>query len=175
MPAPWAEALWLTHDAADRWAIAIVFAAAASGAVDKALSPWAGHALSPDRPSPGPGDGRSGRRPVGRLRDHTPGRGPARPSAGAVQRASHTNPGPGDDRLGVGSCHGRAGRRGVRPAGAEGRTQRAGIVRNDPDDPDDLDDLGDLGGITDDSTARRRVDPGRLHPGLRAPDTVLEE
>ncbi|MGW3195937.1 hypothetical protein ACWDBD_15380 [Streptomyces sp. NPDC001118] len=59
MPAPWAEALWLTHDAADRWAIAIAFAVAASGAVDKALSPWAGHAPSPSGPSPGPGDGRS--------------------------------------------------------------------------------------------------------------------
>ncbi|MGW3007153.1 hypothetical protein, partial [Streptomyces sp. NPDC001155] len=74
MPAPWAEALWLTHDAADRWAIAIVFAAAASGAVDKALSPWAGHALSPSRPSPGPGVRPCGRPPVGRHRGHTPRR-----------------------------------------------------------------------------------------------------
>jgi hypothetical protein len=36
--------LWLAHDAADRWAVAIAFAVAASGAVDKALSPWADHA-----------------------------------------------------------------------------------------------------------------------------------
>jgi hypothetical protein len=36
--------LWPAHDTADRWAVAIAFAVAASGAVDKALSPWPGHA-----------------------------------------------------------------------------------------------------------------------------------
>ncbi|WP_330336078.1 hypothetical protein [Streptomyces sp. NBC_00557] len=44
--------IWLTRDAADRWAIAIAFAVAASGAADKALSPWAAqapHDASADR------------------------------------------------------------------------------------------------------------------------------
>ncbi|MFD8810414.1 hypothetical protein ACFV23_02675 [Streptomyces sp. NPDC059627] len=65
--------LWLTHDAANRWAIAIAFAVAASGAADKAASPWAAQAPSgttapnadpPDRPDadspdppPQPADG----------------------------------------------------------------------------------------------------------------------
>ncbi|OLZ65582.1 hypothetical protein AV521_31545 [Streptomyces sp. IMTB 2501] len=46
--------LWLAHDAANRWAVAVAFAAAASSAVDKALSPWAGH--TPSQPPAGPGD-----------------------------------------------------------------------------------------------------------------------
>ncbi|MEU9440766.1 hypothetical protein AB0D42_07525 [Streptomyces sp. NPDC048304] len=48
--------IWLTRDAADRWAIAIAFAVAASGAADKALSPWA--AQAPHDPSADQGNGR---------------------------------------------------------------------------------------------------------------------
>ncbi|MFC8516537.1 hypothetical protein [Streptomyces sp. NPDC057257] len=65
--------LWLAHDAADRWAVAIAFAVAASGAVDKALSPWADDAPHttpspppdpdpvPDPSDPEPSTGRSPR------------------------------------------------------------------------------------------------------------------
>jgi hypothetical protein len=48
--------LWLTHDAADRWAVAIAFAVAASGAADKALTPWA--AQAPHDASEDQGNGR---------------------------------------------------------------------------------------------------------------------
>ncbi|WP_217562073.1 hypothetical protein [Streptomyces sp. GbtcB6] len=61
--------LWLAHDAADRWAVAIAFAVAASGAVDKALSPWADHAppaaTPPDTDPPDPEPEPSGGHPRG--------------------------------------------------------------------------------------------------------------
>ncbi|MFF0080072.1 hypothetical protein ACFYR1_10265 [Streptomyces canus] len=46
--------VWPASDVADRWAVAIAFAVAASGAVDKALSPWADHA--PPAATPPDGD-----------------------------------------------------------------------------------------------------------------------
>ena len=56
--------LWLAHDAADRWAVAIAFAVAASGAVDKALSPWADRAP----PAATPPDGEPPDTTAGALR-----------------------------------------------------------------------------------------------------------
>ncbi|MFD4502740.1 hypothetical protein [Streptomyces sp. NPDC058457] len=66
--------LWTAHDSADRWAIAIAFAVAASGAVDKAVSPWADQAVPSGEPSAA-----SGGDPTGDPSDPPPSGDPSDP------------------------------------------------------------------------------------------------
>ncbi|WP_145968874.1 hypothetical protein [Streptomyces hyaluromycini] len=73
--------LWTAHDSADRWAIAIAFAVAASGAVDKAVSPWADQAVpSPEPSSASSASGASGGDPTGDPSAPSPSGDPSAPS-----------------------------------------------------------------------------------------------
>ncbi|WP_406438283.1 hypothetical protein OHB00_26830 [Streptomyces sp. NBC_00631] len=74
--------LWTAQDSADRWAIAIAFAVAASGAVDKAVSPWADQAVPPGEP-PGALAGGPARAPSGPAPSGDPSASPAGDPAGA--------------------------------------------------------------------------------------------
>ncbi|WP_217553162.1 hypothetical protein [Streptomyces sp. GbtcB6] len=81
--------LWTAHDSADRWAIAIAFAVAASGAVDKAVSPWADQAVPSGEPPAAPGGD-----PTGPTGD------PSDPSQSGYPTGDPADPSPAGDPSG---------------------------------------------------------------------------